>query len=158
MSGYYNDTVRMGNLQINTDIENGDKNLSTFLSDKIYKFLPSQTTKFDISYPSRHKHLSPTDCEDYYALSEYTFDYPEGGEGARFPDNVNVSNTRYHKFYDFFLSRPSEEIDDEALTIHLCATHGNCCNECVFAPYQSMHTFIKKNGGYDFNSHPFSKY
>lgn len=38
MSGYYNDTVRMDRVQINQDIKD-DKDLTSFLNEKIYKFL-----------------------------------------------------------------------------------------------------------------------
>ena len=66
-----------------------------FLNDRVYKFLPNQRTKFEISYPARDKSNVTAD-ENYPEFSSFAFDYPEGGPGAAFPANINVSNLRYH--------------------------------------------------------------
>lgn len=61
--------------------------------DNIYKYLPDQRTKFDINYPARDK--TPQDEGIFKFLTSHTFNYPEGGKDARFPENMNVSNMRY---------------------------------------------------------------
>lgn len=157
MSGYYNDTARMDDLFINRSIKT-DPQLQNFMQERIYKFLKKQTAKFDISYEVRHKGLSPNDCELYHEFSEFTFDYPEGGKGAPFPENVNVQNLRYHQFYHKFIEKSPDDIDQDKLTIHLCATHGNCCKETVLAFYDQMYQYVAKKKSYDLFKHPLAQY
>jgi len=63
------------------------------MQDNIYKYLPNQRTKFDINYPVRDK--TPQSDGIFNFITKHTFNYPEGGKEAVFPQNMNVSNKRY---------------------------------------------------------------